>query len=143
MEVLSQKVADAISERIIRRKILPGERLVETKVANDLGVSQGTVREALRILEKKKLIVIHKQRGTFVTQIDSTYIESLYDILSRLYVLMIRKFIKKATDDDFQAIERIMEKIKSFAKAQNALGFFEGCFEALALELRIAGDPLP
>jgi DNA-binding GntR family transcriptional regulator len=71
LENLSQKVADSIAERIIRGELETGERLVEAKIARELGVSQGTIREAFRILEKKKMVSILPRRGTTVTQLNA------------------------------------------------------------------------
>ena len=43
-----------ISEKIIRNEIKPGERIMEARIAEEMGVSRSPVREALRILEKNK-----------------------------------------------------------------------------------------
>jgi DNA-binding GntR family transcriptional regulator len=141
-ENLSQKAADVISGRIIRKELLPGERLIETKIAGELGVSQGTVREAFRILEKKKLVTIEARRGTVVTQLNSDYIESLYDILAELYGLMIRKVIIRIAPDDAGEILEGMEKIKACAEAEDGLGYGEAMFDAISILLRVAKDPL-
>lgn len=48
-ETLAEKIAKHLEDRIVRMEIKPGERLVEVKIAEELGVSQSSVREALRI----------------------------------------------------------------------------------------------
>ncbi|NPU83856.1 MAG: GntR family transcriptional regulator [Syntrophaceae bacterium] len=141
-ENLSQKAAEIISGRIIRKEFLPGERLIETRIAGELGVSQGTVREAFRILEKKKLVAIEPRRGTVVTQINSDYIESLYDILAELYGLMIRKVIVRMTPADKEEILGGIERIKACANTEDGLGYGEAMFDIISILLRIAGDSL-
>jgi DNA-binding GntR family transcriptional regulator len=47
----------------------PGERLVETRIAEELGVSRSTIREAFLKLEHQGLVVNHPRRGTFVTRL--------------------------------------------------------------------------
>jgi DNA-binding GntR family transcriptional regulator len=61
-------VAEAISERIVRGVYKPGERLVETELARDLGVGRGSIREALRRLESNHYIQFEPNRGAMVAR---------------------------------------------------------------------------
>jgi DNA-binding GntR family transcriptional regulator len=54
--MLGNQVRDILLGRILSGEYGPGERLVETRIARELGVSQGTVREAIRSLEAVKFI---------------------------------------------------------------------------------------
>jgi DNA-binding GntR family transcriptional regulator len=54
--VLREQVRDVLLERILRGDLEPGERLVETRLARELGTSQAPVREALRDLELLRLV---------------------------------------------------------------------------------------
>ena len=49
--VLREQVKDILLHRIVSGELKPGERLVETRIASELGTSQAPVREALRDLE--------------------------------------------------------------------------------------------
>ena len=49
--MLSSQVRQILLEKILQGEFQPGQRLVETRLARELGVSQGTVREGLRALE--------------------------------------------------------------------------------------------
>ncbi len=51
-----EQIKDVLLERILNGAYEPGERIVETRVAREFGVSQGPVREALRQLEAQRLI---------------------------------------------------------------------------------------
>ena len=59
MQVQRQSVPDQVrrtlTERILAGQYQPGERLVELQIARELGVSQGSVREAFRELEAARL----------------------------------------------------------------------------------------
>jgi len=58
---------DKIEEIIQNNRLVPGDRLpTETKLAQMLGVSRITVREALRLLEEDGIIIRRRGRGTFV-----------------------------------------------------------------------------
>lgn len=141
-ENLSHKVAEIIGERIIRKELLPGERLFEAKIARDLGVSQTTIREAFRILEKRKMVVIEARHGTIVTQLTRDYVESLYDILAELYILLIRKVMIKIKSEGIDDILKGMGKIKSCAEEENGYGYGEAMFTTISILLGIANDAL-
>src|SRR3954453_698824 len=61
--VLRDQIKDAIVERILDGFYAPGERIVEIRVAEEFGVSQAPVREALRELELLRLVVSQPFRG--------------------------------------------------------------------------------
>jgi DNA-binding GntR family transcriptional regulator len=64
--VLREQVKEILLERILRRELAPGERLVETRIAQELGTSQAPVREALRDLELLRLVESVPFRGARV-----------------------------------------------------------------------------
>ncbi len=55
-DTIRKKVYHHIREKILSGKIAPGERLIETRLAQDIGTSRTPVREALHSLELEKLI---------------------------------------------------------------------------------------
>lgn len=63
---LSRQIRDALVRRIVSGELEPGERLIETRIAENYGTSQAPVREALRELETIGLVEIRPRRGTFV-----------------------------------------------------------------------------
>jgi len=54
--VLREQVKDLLLQRIASGELRPGDRIVETRVAAELGTSQAPVREALRDLELLRLV---------------------------------------------------------------------------------------
>src|SRR5258708_24357893 len=54
--VLREQVRNVLLERILSGRYAPGERLVETRIAQELGTSQAPVREALRELQLLRLL---------------------------------------------------------------------------------------
>ncbi|MFK8254139.1 GntR family transcriptional regulator [Ancylobacter terrae] len=62
----SDKVFDWLSDAIIRGEFAPGEKLNEPKIARLLAISRGPVREAVRRLEEKYLVVRTPQQGARV-----------------------------------------------------------------------------
>ena len=65
-EVLSELVKDRILTRILRGELAPGSRIVETRVARELGTSQAPVREALKDLARLGFVETRAYRGSWV-----------------------------------------------------------------------------
>src|SRR5262245_65835545 len=67
------RIVDAVyrslEEAIRSGRMRPGERLVETKIADHLEISRTTVREALLMLERQGYVISKPRRGTFVTRL--------------------------------------------------------------------------
>ena len=77
---LSVRVADTITEMIVRQKYRPGDKLPnELELSEELRVSRTTLREALRILATRGLVEVRRGIGTFVTRSESIHAD--YDIL--------------------------------------------------------------
>jgi DNA-binding GntR family transcriptional regulator len=65
-EMLSTKIKDRILQLILEGELQPGDRLVETRIARELGVSQSPMREAIRDLAGVGLLEIEPFRGARV-----------------------------------------------------------------------------
>lgn len=69
---LVDDVYHSLSSAILSGHIRPGERLIEARIAEELGVSRTTVRESLLKLERQGLVVNNPRRGTFVTRLSQS-----------------------------------------------------------------------
>lgn len=77
---LAEDAADILRERILAGGLVKGTHLVEAKVAAQLNVSRGTVREALSILAAEGLIVEGSRRGAFVVSLTDADVREIYDV---------------------------------------------------------------
>ena len=66
---LRERIKDVMLQRILEGVHPPGSRLVETRIAQELGVSQASIREALRDLEHIGCVVYEPYRGCSVRKI--------------------------------------------------------------------------
>ncbi len=69
-----------LTDAIVSGQLRPGDRVAESVIARDLGVSRAPVREAGRLLESAGLLVSHANRGFFVRTMDSEDLDSLYEL---------------------------------------------------------------
>jgi DNA-binding GntR family transcriptional regulator len=81
---LREEIKDALLERILEGRLAPGERIVETRVAQEFGVSQAPVREALRELESLRLVVTEPHRGARVREVTTDELREIYPVRAAL-----------------------------------------------------------
>jgi DNA-binding GntR family transcriptional regulator len=82
--VLREQVKELVLERILDGTYAPGDRLVETRIAQELGTSQAPVREALRELELLRLVESLPFRGARVREIQRAELAEVYPIRAAL-----------------------------------------------------------
>ena len=70
--------------RILGGHYDPGERLVELRIAEEFGTSQGPVREALRELEATGLVTNLPRRGTYVAEVMGEGLREIYTVRGAL-----------------------------------------------------------
>jgi len=87
---LREQVRDTLLREIIGGVYQPGDRLVEMKIARDLGTSQAPVREALRELEALGFVVGGRNRGTFVGDVWKRGLREVYAVRGGLEELATR-----------------------------------------------------
>ncbi len=76
---IAEKVADEIRDNIISGRILPGERLKEKELCEELNVSPTPLREAFRILQTQNLIEYNPYVGVSVVELTRKHIEDVWD----------------------------------------------------------------
>ncbi|MFD2228795.1 GntR family transcriptional regulator [Alkalimarinus sediminis] len=91
-ESLSEQIAQHIGHKIITAQLKPKERIQELKVAKELDVSRGSVREALLILERRHLVNIYPRKGAVVSELSAHHINCLYDIYISLLSMLVTTF---------------------------------------------------
>src|SRR3954453_647287 len=82
--VLREDIRDRLMEEILNGRLAPGDRIVETRVARQFGVSQAPVREALRDLELFGFVVSSPFRGAIVREIPVEELVQIYPIRAML-----------------------------------------------------------
>ncbi len=88
---LPEQIANALVEGIISGMFKPGQRLLETELAERFGVSRGPVREALRIVEKEALVEIRPRYGAFVAQLSAKDVADIFEVRGILLSLAARR----------------------------------------------------
>ena len=87
---LREQVRDHLLRDILHGKYQPGDRLLELKIAAELGTSQAPVREALRELEALGFVVSRRHRGTVVGDVWKRGLREIYAVRGGLEELATR-----------------------------------------------------
>jgi DNA-binding GntR family transcriptional regulator len=104
VRVLSDEVTLAIEKAIFLGTVVPGQRLVESDIARQMGISKAPVREALRALETLGLVVSNPRRCTFVTSPSATLASEAFSLRALMECYAIRIALPRLTEDHFAAM---------------------------------------
>ena len=121
-ESLSEQIAQHLGQRIITRDLKPGERIQELKVAGELNVSRGSVREALLIMERRHLVEIFPRRGAVVSGLTRDSVNNLYDIYVDLLCMLGRKVLERWSGPELSGVMGQVRELQAVIDALNSNG---------------------
>ncbi|WP_164821675.1 GntR family transcriptional regulator [Paenibacillus koleovorans] len=110
---MSEDLVSFIKLQIIEGQLNPGDRIIETKLAKELGISQTPVREAIRHLSGEGIIVIVPNKGPMVRTLDRKDVFEIYSLRSVLEGLAIRLATQRASDEAIHRIKDLYDKMKA------------------------------
>jgi DNA-binding GntR family transcriptional regulator len=113
--VLREQVKDVLLQRILSGELPPGSRLVETRIAQELGTSQGPVREALRDLELLRLVESEPFRGARVRSLDDKALVEISPVRAALEELAARLAAERL-GGDVSALEAELDAMRRAAR---------------------------
>jgi DNA-binding GntR family transcriptional regulator len=115
--VLSDQVKDRLLRAILDGRYPPGARIVETRVARELGTSQAPVREALRDLEALGVVETTAFRGARVRRLSADELLEAFVVRAQLESLAARLAIPRLVDADLDELEALIRDMREAAEA--------------------------
>lgn len=109
---LRDEIVDELRRRILDGELEPGDRLGESALSGELGVSRIPLREAFRCLESEGLLEWLPRRGVRVVGTDTSEAEAVEEIRLALELIAVR-FVASRRDDD------MTRELEGFVKAGN------------------------
>ena len=105
-------VLDTIRRRIFTGEFRPGQKINESEIAVNLGISRSPVREAFRILERDGLITTLPRKGSYITDISLQDLEELFEVRKILecYALDCIKKRAKEFPDSIQSMIKELDR---------------------------------
>jgi DNA-binding GntR family transcriptional regulator len=108
---LNQEISALIRQAIANGELLPGERVIESKLARELGVSLTPVREAVRQLIGEGILTIEPNRGPSVRVLSEEDAFELYSLRGMLEGLAIRLAVTRCRPDELDVIGSIFKEM--------------------------------
>jgi len=93
----TQRIADSITTAIVERRLMPGTKLAEQKIADVFKVSRTLVRQALMQLSRDKLITLEPARGARVAEPSIEEARQVFDARNLLEAAMIKRAATELT----------------------------------------------
>lgn len=124
-KVLRYEIKKILTDAILNREILPGERIIETRIARELNVSQAPVREAIRELEQMGLVETEPYRGASVKKINNREIVDSYKLRSFLEGYAAEIIAEKINDETIEQFSALLNEMKKSAQENNRSRFIE------------------
>jgi len=114
---LKSSVVEYLRERIFLEDYVGGDRIVESKVADDLDISRAPVREALKELENEGLVETIPRKGTFIVEFSQEEFQELFDIRVMLEERVFRILIKNnlLSEEDFDYLHKLVDEMVEIA----------------------------
>lgn len=98
---------------IMSKELTPGQKIVQDKLAEDLGISRTPLRSALQMLEGEGLIESVPRRGVIVKEYSDAEIVEIYDCRIALERTSVRLFADQASGNDVKYLKSLFEPFLS------------------------------
>ncbi len=134
---LSKRIFASIEDDILSGKYISGEKISESKLANELGVSRTPVREALNQLANEGLVELVPNRGALVKGISNDDIKEIYEIRAVIEGLAAKWATENITEQEISELKDSID-LEEFYTNKGELGnlmmidssFHEGIYRA-------------
>ncbi len=94
----TQRIVESITTAIVERRLMPGTKLAEQKIADIFKVSRTLVRQALNQLSRDKLVTLEPARGARVAEPSVEEARQVFEVRLMLESAMIREAARALTD---------------------------------------------
>lgn len=102
---LRDVVFHTLRKAILKGELKPGERLMEVKLANKLGVSRTPIREAIRMLELEGLVEMVPRKGASVAKITKRDLEDVLEVRCALEQLAVELACTRITPEELMELK--------------------------------------
>lgn len=111
-QTLRENVAKGIREKILNKELKPGMRIIEQNLSDELEVSRGPIREALRQLEQEGVVEYTRNVGCSVKEITIKDLYEIYLLRSTYEILAVKLCGGQFEQEDIERMEKVLEHMK-------------------------------
>jgi DNA-binding GntR family transcriptional regulator len=113
--IFREEIREGLIEDTLNGRLASGERIVETRIAQRFGVSQGPVREALRDLELCGFVVSSPFRGTQVRKLSTADLLEIYPVRAAVEAVAARMAAERIDDATLAHLETLLATMREAA----------------------------
>ncbi len=114
---LAENAADRIREQVLVGGYRQGQHLVEAKIAEELQISRGPVREAFKMLRAEGLLTEEPRRGTFVVSITPQDVRDIYGLRAAVEGAAAKLLCRDRDPAALAALDEAAEAISEAARS--------------------------
>lgn len=118
-ELLSESIKRLLMDRIMQGHYVPGERIIESRLAKELGTSHSPIREALRDLAAIGVVTIQSRRGASVRQPTGKELADVSLVRSEVDALAARLAAPLLDDGTLDLLEEACDEMQSCLAIKN------------------------
>ncbi len=116
---LREMVYEELKMQILTGAIIPGTRMMEVDLAEEMGVSRTPIREAIRKLEKEGLVTIEPRRGAYASMISTQDMVEILEVRQDLEGLAAYFAASRMTDNEMYHLREVAEAYNEAVAAGN------------------------
>jgi len=124
-ESLGSLVANQLRQRIWNKEIQFGERLIESDLSEQFGVSRNTIRDALKILEYEEMVVSKPRKGTYVSQFSNKDWREMIELRTIIESYAFVKALPHLDEKHFKKLEKTLDQMKIIADNKDWAKLFD------------------
>jgi len=106
---LREIVYEELKMQILKGQIVPGTRMMEVEMAEEMGVSRTPIREAIRKLEKEGLVTIEPRKGAYASQISTQDMVDILEVRQNMEGLAAYYAALRMSDEQKKKLSEISE----------------------------------
>lgn len=141
--VARQTVQDSVFARlrsmILSHKLKSGEKLVQSELAEQLGVSRTPIREALYQLAAEGFVAFSPHKGASVTDFSLQELREIYGVRIPLESYAAYLAVQNITDQDLERLEELIRRMKEMYQLGDRLGLLDVNREFYSVLYQAAG----
>ena len=113
---LREMVYEELKMQILKGSIIPGTRMMEVELAEEMGVSRTPIREAIRKLEKEGLVTIEPRRGAYASMISTEDMVEILEVRQDLEGLAAYFAANRMTDEQMAELKEVSNNYNEAVK---------------------------
>jgi len=130
-----------IRELLVMLDIRPGEPINDEALAGQLGFGRTPVREALKQLERDRLVIAYPRRGTFATSVDISDLAYISEIRTQLEPLAAARAARTASRETRERLSLLADEIARLDRAEDPRSLLRKDVRVHTAIYRASGNP--